>query len=232
MSLPEQGSAWTYDHIAGEFDSIMNRYDLERRLRVVFEQLLSKVILKDKLLLDVGCGTGFFSSAAAERGARVVSLDLGKNLLVETRRKGIDLVVAADGARMPIPDSSFDVVISSECIEHTASPQDTVRELIRVLRRGGWLVITCPNAAWRWSCSLASALRLRPYHGLENWPTWSQLRTWTAEAGILIDQQIGLHLFPFTIRATQPLLTRLDRLGHRFGRFYVNQCLSGQKIDK
>lgn len=221
---------WTYDLIAQEFDSVMNSYDVERRLQVVFEQLLEQVDLKGRLLLDAGCGTGVFSVEAARRGANVVSLDCGKNLLRETRRKGISAVVAADAAKMPIGDAVFDIVVSSECVEHTSSPRHTVWELARVLRPGGWLVVTCPNARWRWSCSLANALNLRPYHGLEHWPTWRELGSWATEAGLRVHQQIGLHLFPFVLSATHPLLRRFDRLGDRFGSIYVNQCLSGQKV--
>jgi 2-polyprenyl-3-methyl-5-hydroxy-6-metoxy-1,4-benzoquinol methylase len=227
---PEVEKPWTYDLIAREFDSLMNRYDVERRLDVVFEELLTHVSLKGKLLLDAGCGTGFFSAEAARRGASVVSLDCGKNLLRETRGKGITAVVAGDAARIPVRDGTFDIVVSSECVEHTPSPGATVRELVRVLRPHGWLAVTCPNAVWRWSCSLANALHLRPYHGLENWPAWNELRTWAIEAGLEVHQQLGLHLFPFIFKATYPVLRRLDRLGSRFGRMYVNQCLSGQKI--
>jgi 2-polyprenyl-3-methyl-5-hydroxy-6-metoxy-1,4-benzoquinol methylase len=207
----------------------MNRYDLERRLTTVFDDLLGHVGLEGKLLLDAGCGTGYFSAEAARRGARVVSLDCGINLLYETRRKGIARVIAGDVTRLPISDSEFDVVVSSECVEHTVSPEKAVRELVRVLRPGGSLVVTCPNAFWRWSCSLANMLNLRPYHGLENWPSWTELETWATEAGLRVHRQVGLHLFPFVFRPTQPLLRRLDRLGSHFGRLYVNQCLLGQK---
>jgi 2-polyprenyl-3-methyl-5-hydroxy-6-metoxy-1,4-benzoquinol methylase len=222
--------AWTYDLIAREFDSLMNRYDLDRRLDVVFDQLLAGVNLEGRRLLDAGCGTGFFSMRALSRGARVISLDIGRGLLKETRRKGIVSVVAGDAARMPIRDAFFDVVVSSECIEHTQFPRDTVREFIRVLRPGGWLVVTCPNAVWRWSCTLANALHLRPYRGLENWPGWSELKHWIIEGGIEVHRHVGLHLFPFVLRATHPILHRLDRFGDRFGSIYVNQCLAGQKL--
>ena len=223
--------SWTYDLIAQEFDSIMNHYDLERRLQVVFGQLLADVNLKGSRLLDAGCGTGSFSVQAARLGANVISLDVGKNLLKETRRKGIAAVVAADAARMPIRDRSFDIVVSSECIEHTLSPPDTMRELIRVLRPGGWLVVTCPNAVWRWSCTIANAFHLRPYQGIENWPGWNELRLWAEEGGLAVRHQIGLHLFPFVLQSTHPILRRLDRLGGRLGRVFVNQCLAGKKIE-
>ena len=114
-------AGWTYDAISQKFDSIMDHYDVERRLHVVYEELLRDVSLNGMLLLDAGCGTGWFSREAARRGATVVSLDCGKNLLRETRQKGLNLLVAADAALMPIRDGSFDVVVSSECIEHTRS---------------------------------------------------------------------------------------------------------------
>ena len=51
-----------YDTIAGDFDRTMNRYDLETRLRVVFDRLLGGEALAGVLLLDAGCGTGWFSA--------------------------------------------------------------------------------------------------------------------------------------------------------------------------
>ncbi len=127
-------------------------------------------------------------------------------------------------------DGCFDVVVSSECIEHTPSPRDTLRELIRVVAPGGWLAVTCPNAAWRWSCTLANAFHLRPYRGLENWPGWGELTCWASEGGVEVRQHLGLHLFPFIFRVTHPLLKSFDRLGDRLGGIYVNQCLAAQKI--
>jgi SAM-dependent methyltransferase len=121
------------------------------------------------------------------------------------------------------------VVISSECIEHTPSPATAVAELVRVLRPGGIFVITCPNRFWHWSCRLANALGIRPYCGLENWPSWSSLRDWSRANDIEIQRHIGLHLFPFVLTPTHGLLRLLDRAGTRLGPLYVNQCLLGMK---
>jgi 2-polyprenyl-3-methyl-5-hydroxy-6-metoxy-1,4-benzoquinol methylase len=221
---------WSYDVLAQDFDSIMNRYDLERRLHAVFDRLLGGVNLEGKRLLDAGSGTGSFSVSAALRGANVTALDLGTGLLRETRRKGIAAIVAADAAQMPIGNGCFDVVVSSECIEHTPSPRNTLCELIRVIRPGGWLAVTCPNAVWRWSCTVANVLHLRPYRGLENWPTWKELRRWARECGLEVRQHFGLHLFPFVFGPTHPILQSFDQFGHVLGRLYVNQCLAGQKM--
>ena len=207
----------------------MNHYDLQRRLEVVFDQLLKQVPLHGRKVLDTGCGTGHFSQWALERGAQVISLDIGIKLLNEARKKGAPNPIAGDVMRLPFGDSTFDIVISSECIEHTPSPELAVSEMIRVLSPDGFLAITCPNRFWHWSCRLANALKIRPYRGLENWPSWSMLRQCVRENGVEIREHVGLHLFPFVLKPTHGLLRFLDRGGRTFGRLYVNQCLLGIK---
>lgn len=218
-----------YDSIASDFDVIMNHYDLRRRLEVIFDQLLAGKNLEGRRLLDAGCGTGYFSQRALTTGARVTSVDIGVNLLKEARKKGAAQPVASDITNLSFADESFDVVVSSECIEHTPSPETAVAELVRVLRPGGILVVTCPNRFWHWSCRLANALGIRPYCGLENWPSWSALRNWSRANGIEISEHIGLHLFPFVLKPTHGLLRFLDRAGNQLGPLYVNQCLIGVK---
>ena len=218
-----------YDSIASDFDQIMNHYDLQRRLEVVFDQFLAGKNLKGLRLLDAGCGTGYFSRRAVSTGAAVTSVDIGVNLLKEARKKGVPQTVASDITRLGFANETFDVVVSSECIEHTPSPETAVSELVRVLRPGGTLVVTCPNRFWHWSCRLANALGIRPYLGLENWPSWSSLRCWSEANGIEIREHIGLHLFPFVLKPTHGLLRMLDRAGSQLGPLYVNQCLIGIK---
>lgn len=218
-----------YDTIAGEFDALMNRYDLERRLEVVFEELLAGRPLTGLTVLDVGCGTGPFTLAALHRGARVTSLDIGIELLRCARAKGAAMPVAGDAAALPFSDASFDLVISSECIEHTAHPERSVAELLRVLRPGSLLVLTCPNRAWRWSVPIANALHLRPYRGLENWPGWWALGRWVRAHGGVVTRHVGIHSFPFMLSFTHPLLRHLDRFGARLGPVYVNQGLVAVK---
>ncbi len=218
-----------YDTIAGEFDALMNPYDLQRRLEVVFEDLLGGRTLTGLRVLDVGCGTGPFTLAALGRGARITSVDIGVELLRRARDKGAPRPVAGDAAALPFPDASFDVVISSECIEHTTQPERSVADMLRVLRPAGTLVLTCPNRAWRWTVPIASALNLRPYRGLENWPGWRVLGRWVLAHGGTPTRHVGIHAFPFILTFTHPLLRRLDRLGTVLGPAYVNQGLAAVK---
>lgn len=214
-----------YDSIADSFDDIMNEYDVGRRLTVVFNEFLRQTSLEGKKLLDAGCGTGRFSEWAVRRGAAVTSLDIGSALLRRVRERCQSTPACGDVLHLPFQDAAFDIVLSSECIEHTTDPRRAVTELVRVCRPGGLIVLTCPNKIWRWSCTLANALGIRPYKGIENWPGWFELRRWLKTSGARRERSTGIHLFPFVLGFTQPLLRRLDALGKLLGPLYVNQAV-------
>ncbi len=218
-----------YDTIADDFDSIMNTYDLRRRVEIVFDELLSGVDLRGRRVLDAGCGTGPFSVEANRRGARVTSLDIGARLLAITRRKCATSCIQASADAIAIEDASFDVVISSECIEHTPYPRATVAELIRVCRPGGRVVITCPNRTWHWAIVLANRLGVRPYEGLENWPATHELADWVRAGGARVHRHIGFHLVPFVFGRLNPVLRPLDRLGGSILRLFVNQAILAER---
>jgi len=218
-----------YDTIAERFDAIMNHYDLRRRVETVFDVMLRAYDLRNLSLLDAGCGTGWFSAEACKRGANVTALDIGPRLLEQVRRKCNAKTVVGDVLNLRFPDATFDVVVSSECIEHTTDPRGAVRELLRVCKPGGLAVITCPNRRWHWACVVANRLRLRPYEGLENWPRWSELQAWVRETGAEILSARGIHLFPFQFPPLRPVLRMLDNIGDVIGPWCVNQAVLATK---
>jgi len=214
-----------YDTIADRFDDIMNRYDVHRRIDTIYDVLLGAYDLKGRSLLDAGCGTGWFSAAACARGARVTALDIGPRLLEQVSLKCNAKTVVGDVLNLQFEEDAFDIVVSSECIEHTTDPRRAVAELIRVCKPGGMIALTCPNSKWHWACTIANFLKLRPYEGLENWPSWNDLRTWFTENGASIQTMRGIHLFPFQVKALQPVLRRLDAFGDVLGPWCVNQAV-------
>jgi SAM-dependent methyltransferase len=119
--------------------------------------------LRNKAVLDVGCGLGGKSVAYAEAGARVVvGCDLSLDNVsaaqtyaesIERNGRGMDgtpmdrpvwAFVAADASRLPVPDGRFDTVIANDAMEHFAAPEVALAEMTRVTRRGGviWLFFT------------------------------------------------------------------------------------------
>ena len=219
-----------YDRFASEFDRKMNMYDTEKRVRVVFERLLGKGEVKGKKLLDAGCGTGWFSARAVELGAAVTSLDVGENLLKEVKKKCVSTRVVGDVTALEFVDGSFDVIVSSDVIEHTPDPSRAISEMARVLKKGGVLALTVPNNRWHFAVSVGNALKLRPYQGYENWVGWGQLKRELEKNGLAVERQLGFHFVPFVVKALYPLIDYFDRYGESpLGRFMVNIGVRARK---
>ncbi len=201
-----------YERFADDFDDQMNRYEVMKRIRIVFEDVIPGS-LSGVRMLDAGCGTGRFSAMAADRGADVTSLDVGERLLAKVAEKCDSHRIVGSAEHVPFADATFDVVLCTEVLEHLRSPRRAVDELARVLRPKGRLIITTPNRAWLPTVRLASALRLRPYEGIENWVWPRALRSWLQESGVVVERFGGFNALPFVHPVLYPLVDRLDALG-------------------
>ncbi len=188
-----------YESFAPEWDAKMNRDELGKRLRLIFGSLLSPDEVRGRRVLDAGAGTGHFSRVLEQWGAKLVSLDLGPALLGEVVKKCRTLPVCGSVLDLPFADGSFDTVLSTEVIEHTPDPRRAVAQLCRVLKPGGLLVLTVPNRLWRPAILAATALKLRPYLGHENWVRYRDLGRWLKEEGLAVDRQSGFNLLPHTV---------------------------------
>jgi SAM-dependent methyltransferase len=95
------------------------------------------------ILIDVGCGAGNLWSFLGSRFDRYVGVDVVRydGLPEEVEFHRIDL----DTGQAPLPDAAGDVVVAVETIEHLENPRAFVRELTRLTRPGGLVVVTTPN---------------------------------------------------------------------------------------
>jgi SAM-dependent methyltransferase len=116
--------------------------------------LLGKIHAEDEVL-DMGCGTGRFTIPLAERVRSVSGLDLSPMMLATARKKLADKGLEADlregdMAALPFADASFDVVVSMLALMHIprADRQQVFREVARVLRPGGRLLIGVKNSVF------------------------------------------------------------------------------------
>jgi SAM-dependent methyltransferase len=96
-------------------------------------------------VLDLGCRTGALTRSYLE-GNEVVGIDVDRAALAEAAKLGIETVWADANAPLQVADGSFDVVVAGELLEHLSRPEETLAEARRVLRPGGLLVGSVPNA--------------------------------------------------------------------------------------
>ena len=110
--------------------------------------------------LDLCCGTGDVAFALAEAGARVTGMDFSAPMLAVAEARKVKVGEAAgpmflqgDALRTPFPDAHFDVVTISYGLRNLASVDEGLREMWRVLKPGGRLLVLDfgkpDNAAWR-----------------------------------------------------------------------------------
>ena len=156
-----------------------------------------------RTLLEIGCGTGYFSRWLASAGFNVVGLDASWPMLAEARRRGTLRCIQGDAAALPFRNRSFDVAALITCLEFLADPGAALIEAARVARHG--LLLGVLN---RWSLL---ALRRRKSGG-EVWRTARFLSPFQLER--LIRRSIGSRLvtvrwqttlWPFGIPCALPL---------------------------
>lgn len=137
------------------FGAIAGRYDflnhllsgnIDRRWRrICVAEVSRRLECKDPQILDVGCGTGDLSIAFAPVG-RVTGCDfchpmlqIGKNKVDGAQSPHAVLLLEGDALSLPFADGSFDVVVSAFVLRNLADPQKGLREMRRVMRKGGVL---------------------------------------------------------------------------------------------
>ncbi len=113
--------------------------------------------------LDVGTGTGHFAQFLAERGARVVGVDISRAMLrVAAAKSGMAPLVQADAAALPFGDGIFDLVLSVTALEFVPDAARAAGEMARVCRSGGRLVVGVLNAWSPWAWVRRKAARRNP----------------------------------------------------------------------
>jgi SAM-dependent methyltransferase len=108
--------------------------------------------------LDIGADNGVISYLLRQRGGRWYSADLDSGAVTSIRQLVGENVYQLDGTTTPFSDSTFDQVVIVDFLEHISDDQGFVRELARIVKPGGTLVINVPH--------------LKPYSVLNRFRHW------------------------------------------------------------
>jgi 2-polyprenyl-3-methyl-5-hydroxy-6-metoxy-1,4-benzoquinol methylase len=132
------GQAW-YDEIDRRF---IHGARLFAHDREPFDRIIPFAALRDRDVLEIGCGMGLHSELMTRGGARVTSIDISDTSIEATRNR-LTLkqlpanVQQMDARTLAFPDASFDFVWSWGVIHHSAQTAAIIREIARVLKPGG-----------------------------------------------------------------------------------------------
>lgn len=173
-------------------------------------------------LLEVGCGTGFGLEAISPFASRCVGVEIDQvNAATAAARARHCTILRGDASRLPFADGTFDCVVALEMIYYVADQQRFLRDARRLLRPGGRVLVTLPNA---------SRPQFSPSPFSTSYPGTGQLRSMMEDAGFAVQIYgglptgdlasrherlrkllVALHLIPRTIRGR----ARLKSLVHR-----------------
>ena len=109
-----------------------------------------EMIGHNKTVLEVGCATGYFTKVLAERGCKVVGMELDPDAAQVAEQWAERVVVGnVDDAEVweLVDDESFDVITFGDVLEHLGDPLAVLRTAVRKLKRSGFVVTSLPNVA-------------------------------------------------------------------------------------
>ncbi|MFW9965394.1 MAG: class I SAM-dependent methyltransferase [Candidatus Sifarchaeia archaeon] len=136
-----------YDNISDDYES--HDPTIGKRLR----KILSHVDFSKKTVLDVAGGTGYIGQTIKKMGGTYINLDISRGMLSLARdklssMKGNHLLILSDVHNIPLRENMVDVALVSEVLEHVQNPTLVLREVNRVLKQAGTIIVTNPNPFW------------------------------------------------------------------------------------
>ncbi|MEL7297810.1 MAG: class I SAM-dependent methyltransferase [Pseudomonadota bacterium] len=187
-----------YDRIAPRWGRLVGRLGYGRAYDALFNQLMAEHLQpapgKTLAVLDCGVGTGTYAAALCDASPvpiQLTGIDISSAMVSAASTylsgRGIDAdIQQASIEQLPFADRSFDIVIAAHVLEHLPDPTTAFAEMRRVLRPGGWVVLsltrrsllgTYVQTKWRTHCVSAE-----------------QCQQWLAQAGfhfVPLQTQVG-----------------------------------------
>ncbi|GAB4584230.1 class I SAM-dependent methyltransferase [Nocardia sp. IFM 10818] len=157
-----------------------------RRHEIAYVRLLQRC--EGKIVLEAGSGEGYGANMIADVAERVIGLDYDDSAVAHVRAKYPRVeMVQGNLAELPLDDESVDVVVNFQVIEHLWDQAQFMREVLRVLRPGGTLLISTPN---RITFSPGRDTPLNPFHTREL--NAAELTELCVEAGFRVELMAGV----------------------------------------
>lgn len=137
-----------YNHFAKDYDESRYASEDQKMTDSITKRIVSELVgdVKNKLILDCGCGTGRFLEFFTKKGSRIIGVDISENMLKIAKGKIPNVNLSrADIFFLPFKDSTFDVIICSQVLTHLHNYKETLLQMRRVLKDEGVIIIDIRN---------------------------------------------------------------------------------------
>ena len=219
-----------FEKIGINFEKFMSDYDVVQRINLIFNELLPlNYIHPNAMIIEIGCGTGRISERLISLSRNLTVNDISKKLTRNVANKLKCNELPGDCICLPVGAEKFDILVSSECIEHCSEPYKALYEMKRILKKGGRLIITTPNKLWYPALQISKILKLRKFEGRENWTYFFRVKRWLEKEQFINIYFSGCHLFPWQIPYAKKLLPFFDRFGRQLYPMMINYGFSAIK---
>lgn len=218
-------------------DSIYRNYP-NRRLMHKIASVLESLPVRGRLL-DAGCGRGELLFLGQRLGYKCVGFDNSPERVSLARRYSDSVYLADLEGELPFGDQSFETVLCCEVLEHLKKPQTAIGNLVRVLKAGGYLILSVPSHGWwRWLFPLCGRrlfldqkehLREYSFFRLKHHESIGRLIGEVTEAGLSLISFEGV--FIYDLPGLGRLMTRLPFLDFLFDRL-EDQLVKRETVKK
>jgi glycosyltransferase involved in cell wall biosynthesis/ubiquinone/menaquinone biosynthesis C-methylase UbiE len=179
-------------------------YEDKARQRAIFELVKPE---SGEKILEVGCGDGSDTGLFSSKGVRCISVDYDHRVVSVAKERltqcnGSVALAVADGIKLPFKDCSFDKVSCSEVLEHIPEYKKALKEIHRVLKPGGKVVITVPNRRSLkgikkgYNSIVNKVLNRCDLHPYDEWKTRNELKATLQDSGLMVKEELGVDFVP------------------------------------
>jgi ubiquinone/menaquinone biosynthesis C-methylase UbiE len=210
---------YSYD----EGDDLWTRYSHRKRIDCI--KNLIPYSNYDKAL-DIGCGCGVYSMLMGKKGYSVEGIDINSISLSKAKKWANEENISTkvnfqnmDVHNLAFPDNYFDLIIASEVIEHLNRPMGALKEIARVLKPNGKLIVTMPNLfslPWfirKLTCKIKNLELTSDERQHIDFPFWKSMKM-LQKSNLKIEFCSGVCLFPLNLRIIHKLLFKFYYVGY------------------
>ncbi|MDP3792318.1 MAG: class I SAM-dependent methyltransferase [bacterium] len=164
-------------------------------------------------ILDYGCGSGFIVGQLQARGYDAYGTDISREAIEYGASQGIKNLYSTNEIKVDFPDESFDLILAMDVVEHIKEDELVIKELERLLKPNGRLIITVPAYQWMWG------VQDEVSHHFRRYTMRSIIKLVSNSSNLLVLRKTYFNTFLFPAVALVRLVSKWFNLRHRESDF-------------